>query len=66
MAFRVAKPLLAIARTSISFVFFRFRAWLFRQMIKDAPRWSSPRERCTRPSDAKLGVGRKEEDEADE
>eukprot|EP00959_Pyramimonas_sp_CCMP1952_P083709 1750547-Pyramimonas_sp.AAC.1 len=25
--------------------FFRFRAWTFRQMIKDAPRWSSPRKK---------------------
>eukprot|EP00959_Pyramimonas_sp_CCMP1952_P070014 1461857-Pyramimonas_sp.AAC.1 len=32
---------------------FRFRGWLFRPMIKDAPRWSSPKETCTRPSDAR-------------
>eukprot|EP00959_Pyramimonas_sp_CCMP1952_P412708 8648144-Pyramimonas_sp.AAC.1 len=30
-----------------SLCFFRFRAWLFRQMIKDAPRWSSPRKKRT-------------------
>eukprot|EP00959_Pyramimonas_sp_CCMP1952_P334799 7010860-Pyramimonas_sp.AAC.1 len=26
-------------------------------MIKDAPRWSSPKEKCTRPNDAKWKDG---------
>eukprot|EP00959_Pyramimonas_sp_CCMP1952_P061259 1280599-Pyramimonas_sp.AAC.1 len=25
-------------------------------MIKDAARWSSPKEKCTRPKDVKLGA----------
>eukprot|EP00959_Pyramimonas_sp_CCMP1952_P450207 9426870-Pyramimonas_sp.AAC.1 len=33
--------------------FVRFRALFFRQMIKNVPRLSSPKEQCTRPSDAK-------------
>eukprot|EP00959_Pyramimonas_sp_CCMP1952_P259250 5419911-Pyramimonas_sp.AAC.1 len=48
---------LAIAWTSSLCVFFQFRAWLFRQMIKDVPRWSSPRKNAhvrTMPSPLQL------------
>eukprot|EP00959_Pyramimonas_sp_CCMP1952_P360397 7547130-Pyramimonas_sp.AAC.1 len=49
---------LAIARTSIPCAFVGSVRFLFANMLKDIPRWSSPNEKYTRPSDAKPEVGR--------